>query len=100
MKDNTKCFKISDIDIDKTRVSEKRLSGTKHNSYKYYVVYEHNNEYIPLRIISKDVASYYNDYQSNSKCDTKYSVRKMNFRLDDDSLDTVYNIFVHIEEKL
>ena len=61
-KDNTKCFKISDINIDKIRVSKKKLYSKKHNSYKYYGFYEHNSEYIPLRIILKDVAGYYNDY--------------------------------------
>ena len=98
MKDSTKCFKISDIDINKIRLSEGRLYNKKHNSYKYYVFYEHDNEYIPLRIILKDVVGYYNDYK-DYKDYSKYSAKKMNFKLDDDSLDKVYDIFVHIEEK-
>ena len=72
MKDNTKCFKISDIDIDKIRVSEKKLYNKEHNSYKYYLFYEHDGECIPLRIILRDVVSYYNGYKDNSKYDVKF----------------------------
>ena len=38
MKDNTKCFKINGIDINKIRVSEQKLYSKEHNSYKYYVL--------------------------------------------------------------
>ena len=101
MKENTKCFKISDIDIDKIRVSENKLCSKEHNSHKYYVFYKHDNEYIPLRIILKDVVGYYNDYKGNRKYDVNYSANRMIFRLDDDdSVDKVYAIFDHIEEKL
>ena len=97
---NTEHFKISDIDINKIRVSDKKLYSKEHNSLKYYVFYEHNdNECIPLRIILKDVVGCYNDYKDNSKYDVKHSAKRMNFRLDDDSLDKVFDIFVHIEEK-
>ena len=51
MKDNTKYLKINDIDINKIRVSEKKLYSKKHHAYKYYVFYEHDDEYIPLKII-------------------------------------------------
>ena len=50
MKDNTKYFKINDIDINKIRVSEQKLYSKEHNLYKYYVFHKHDNEYIPLRI--------------------------------------------------
>ena len=46
------------------------------------------------------MVGYYNDYKDNSKYDAKYSAKRMNFRLNDDSLDKVYNIFEDIEEKL
>ena len=60
MKDNTKCFGINDIDINKIRISEKSLYIKQHNAYKYYVLYEYNdNEYILLRITLKDVVGYY-----------------------------------------
>ena len=51
MKDNSKCFGINDIDINKIRISEK---SKQHNAYRYYVLYEHNNEYMPSRITLKD----------------------------------------------
>ena len=98
----TKYIKINDIDTDKIRVSDKKLYNKEHNSYKYYVIYEHDDEYIPLRIILRDMVGYYNDYKDNSKCDVKYSAKRMNFRLsdDDDLLIKFYDIFGHIEEKL
>ena len=86
------CFKIDDVDINKISVSDKKLYRKEHNSYKYYVFYEHDDKYIPLKITSKDVAGYCNDYKDNGK--------KMNFKLDYDSLDKIYDIFEYIEEKL
>ena len=67
VKDNSKCFKINEIDFNKIRVSEKRLYSKKYNSYKYYVLYEHDNEYIPLRVTLKDVVGYYSVYNDNKK---------------------------------
>ena len=96
---NTKHFKINDTDIDKIRVFDKKLYNKQHNSYQYYAFYEHDNEYIPLRIIFKDVIDYYNDYKDNSKYDAKYSAKRMNFKLDDDSLDKVYDNFERIKKK-
>ena len=76
MKD-TKCFKIDDVDINKIRGSDKKLYSKEHNSYKYYVFYEHDyDEYISLRIVLKDVVGYYNDYKDNSKYDAKYIAKK------------------------
>ena len=100
MKDNTKCFKTSDIDIDKIKVSDRNLYNKERNSYKCYVFYEHDDKYILLGVILKDVAGYYNDYKDNSKYNVKYSVKKMNFKLDDDLQDKCYGIFEHIEKKI
>ena len=72
---DVECFRINDIDIDKIRVSDKKLYNKEHNSYKYYVFYEYDGEYIPLKIILKDVVGYYNNYNNNGKT--------MNFNLDD-----------------
>ena len=99
MKDNTKCSKISDIDIDKIRVSDEKLYIKDYNLYKRYVFYKHNNEYIPLRIILKDVVGYYNDYTDSSEYDVKYSAKRTYFRFND-SMVKFYDIFEHIEEKL
>ena len=35
---DVECFKINDIDINKIRVSDKKLYSKEHNSYKYYVL--------------------------------------------------------------
>ena len=45
---DTECFKINDIDINKMRVSDKKLYNKEHNSYKHYVFYEYDDKYIPL----------------------------------------------------
>ena len=66
-KDNSKCFRINDIDINKIRISEKCLYSKQHNAYKYYVLYEHNNEYMPLRITLKDLVRYYDVYNDDKK---------------------------------
>ena len=60
MKD-TECFRINDIDINKIKVSDKKLYIKGHNSYKYYAFYEHDDKHIPLKIILRDVVGYYND---------------------------------------
>ena len=83
MKD-TKCFKIHDVDINKIRVSDKKLYSKEHSLYKYYVFYEDDDECIPLKIVLKDVLGYYNDYKNNCKYDTKHCAKKMNFKVDDD----------------
>ena len=69
----TKYFKINDNDVDKIRVSDKKLYDKECNSYKYYVFYEHDNKYIPLRIILKDFIGYYNVYK---KADAEYITKK------------------------
>ena len=46
------------------------------------------------------MVGYYNIYKDNGKYDAKYSAKRMNFKLDDNSLDKIYDIFEHIEEKL
>ena len=60
------------------------------------MLYEHNNEYMPLRITLKDVVGYYDVYNNDDK--------RMNFKINDELSDKIYqrlaNIFEHIEEKL
>ena len=85
-------FKINDIDINKIRVFDKKVYSKEHNSYKYYAFYEQDDKYIPLKILLKDVVGYYNDYKDKGKT--------MNLRLDNDSLDKIYDIFGYIEKKL
>ena len=59
----------------------KYLQGLHIYSYKYYVFYEHDDEYIPLKIILKDLVGYNNDYKDNGKT--------INFELDDNLLDKI-----------
>ena len=91
-KDNSKCFRINDIDVNKIRISEKSLYSKQHNAYKYYVLYEHNNEYMPLRITLKDLVRYYDVYNDH---------KRMNFKINDVLSDKIYqsleNIFEQIE---
>ena len=46
------------------------------------------------------MVGYCNDYKDSSKYDIQYSAKTMDLRLNNDSLDNVYNIFEQIEEKL
>ena len=85
-------FEINDIDIDKIRISDKKLYNIKHDSYKHYVFHEDGDKYIPLRIIFKDVLGFYNDYKDNGK--------KMRFKLDDVSLGKSIDIFELIGKNL
>ena len=87
-KDNSKCFGINNIDINKIP-----KMSLQHNAYKYYVLYEHNNEYMPLRITLEDAVGYYDIYNDD---------KRMNFKINDELSDKIYqrlsNIFEHIEE--
>ena len=90
-----KCFGINNMDINKVRNSEKSLYSKQHNAYKYYLLYEHNNEYMPLRITLKDLVGYYDVYTDD---------KRMNIKINDELSDKIYqsleNIFEHIEKKL
>ena len=54
--------------------------------------YEDDDEYIPLKITFIDVPGYYNIFNDDSKT--------MNFKLDDDLLGKIIDIFEHIGEIL
>ena len=94
-KDNSKCFGVNDININKIRIPEKSLYSKQHNAYKYYVLYGHNNEYMPLRITLKDIVGYYDVYNDD---------KRMNFNINDELSEKIYerlsNIFEHFKEKL
>ena len=79
------------LDISKIKVSEQKLYIKEHNLYKYYVFYEHVNEYISLTIILKDVIGY---------CSVYHDSRKMNFSVNDELYDKLSDILEHILEKL
>ena len=77
-KEDSRVFNINDRDIDKIKVSDKTFYNKKHDSYKHFVFYEDDDEYIPLKITLSDVPGHYNILNDDSKT--------MNFKLDDDSL--------------
>ena len=62
--------------------------------------YGQDDKYIPHKIILRDVVGYCNDYRDNRKYHFTYSAKRMNFELDDNSLDKIYDIFEHIEENV
>ena len=89
-KEDSRVFKINDIDIDKIRVSNKKLYNKEHGSHKHYFLYENDNEYIHLKISLLDVYGYYNIFKGNSKT--------MNFNLDDNSFEKIL-IYLIVSEK-
>ena len=66
-------------------MSDKKLYIKEHDSYKHYVFYEDDNKYIPLKIALLDVPDYNNIFKDDSKT--------INFKLDDDSLRKIIDIF-------
>ena len=46
------------------------------------------------------MAANYNDYEYNSKYDSKYSAKRISFKSDDNSLKKIYDFSEHIEKKL
>ena len=78
------CFEIDDIEIDKIRVS-KEYPYEKNGKYRNFVFYEHENEYVLLKIILRDVEGYYAEHKG---------INNMNFLLK----DSVY-VFEDIENK-
>ena len=53
-----------------------------------------------MYFILSDAAGYYYDYKEDSKYDLKCNTKRMNFSLNNDSMDKIYDIFNYIEEKL
>ena len=90
--ENSDFLEIDEIDIDKVRVSKKYLYKKEHESYKHYVFYEHNGEYIPIRIILNDMIGYYNKFNNTVS-------KNMKFALKGNLKDKFYDIFKNIKEK-
>ena len=92
-KEDSRVFNISDIDIDRISVSDKKLYNKNHDSYKHYVFYEDDDdEYIPLKITLLDVPGYYNLFNDDGKT--------INFKSDNNSFEKNIDIFDHIGEIL
>ena len=57
--------------------------------------YEHDDDYILLRIILKDVVGYYNVYRDK---DNSEGDKGMSFNLDDELYDKINGVFDHIQK--
>ena len=88
-------FGTDKIDINKIRISEESFYNKQHNAYKYYVLYDHNNEYMRLRITLKDLVGYYDVYNDDKRMNFK-----INYELNDKIYQKLENIFEHIEKKI
>ena len=82
-------FEIDEIETDKIRVSKEYPYG-KNGKYRKFVFYEHEKEYILLKIILKDVEGYYAEHGG---------INNMNFLLKDSVYDVIFDVFEDIEKK-
>ena len=73
--ENTDLFEIDEIDIDKIRVSKNSLNKKENESYKHYVFYEYDGEYITLKIILNDVIGYHNKFKNTGAKKIKLRLR-------------------------
>ena len=101
---NSKHFNISDIDINRIRVSNPKLFRKEKKSYKRYILYEHGDKYVPLNIcFNNTLLGYYNEHINKDigKNDSEYIFKKMNFIFDDNDLAyKIIDIFEYIEKEL
>ena len=101
---NSKHFNISDIDINRIRVSNPKLFRKEKKSYKRYILHEHGDKYVPLNIcFNNTLLGYYNEYINKdiNKNDSEYILKKMNFIFDDNDLAyKIIDIFEYIEKEL
>ena len=81
--DSNVCFEIDEIEIDKIRVSKEYPSG-KNGKYRNFVFYEHENEYVLLKIVLRDVEGYYAEYKG---------INNMNFLLNGSVYDVIFDVF-------
>ena len=82
---NSKHFNISDIDINRLRVSKLKLFIKEDKSYKHYIFYKDRDKYVPLNICFNNMLlEYYNEYINKKKNNNEYTSKTMNSALDDD----------------
>ena len=74
------------------KVSDEKLYSKMYDSYKRYVLYEHNNKDIPLNIFLLNVTGPYHSFNGDNK--------SVNFILNDGLLEKIYEIFSDIEARL
>ena len=68
-------YKIQDIDLNKIKNSKKKLYSKLNNPYKHYIVYDYNDETIPLLILLSEMIGRYKDFKDG---------KTMNFTCDDE----------------
>ena len=83
------CFEIDEIEIDKIRASKEYPYG-KNGKYRNYVFYEHENEYVLLKIALRGVEGYYVKHPG---------IDKMNIMLKGSVYDVIFDVFEGIEKK-
>ena len=83
VRDTDECFKVDKIDIDNIRVSKKYPYGNN-GKYKNLVFYETEDNYVPLKIVLRDIEGYYGEYKG---------VNSMNFMLKNDTHGTLFWYF-------
>ena len=76
-------------EIDKIRVSKEYPYG-KNGKYRNYVFYEHENVYVLLKIVLRDVEGYYAKHTD---------INNMNFMLNGSVYDVIFDVFEDIEKK-
>ena len=82
-RDSNVCFEIDEIEINKIRVS-KEYPYRKNGNYRNFVFYEHENEYVLLKIVLRDVEGYYAENKG---------INNMNFLLNGSVYDVIFNVF-------
>ena len=87
--DSNVCFEIDEIEIDKIRVSEE-YPCRKNVKYRNFVFYEHENEYVLLKIVLRDIEGYYAEHKGNNN---------MNFLLKGSIYDVIFDVFEDIFKK-
>ena len=89
VRDTVGCFEINKIDIDKIRVSEK-YPYRKNGKYRNLIFYETEDNYVPLKIVLRDIEGYYGEYKD---------INSMNFMIVNELYNRLHNIFQDIEQK-
>ena len=80
---------IDEIEIDKISISKEYPYG-KNGKYRNFAFYEHENEYVLLKIILRDVEGYYAEHQG---------INNMNFMLNGSVYNVIFDVFEDVENK-
>ena len=73
---NKKAFKIDDVDVNKILISKEEACGTN-ESFKYFIVYNDNDDIRPLSIMLPQTIGYVKCFESNKTMSLKISENKL-----------------------